>query len=50
MRMRQGRGTVVWKLGPRGEQAALEIQELFTELVAYELTTENNERSISANG
>ena len=45
-----GQGTVVWKLGPRGEQAALEIQELFTELVPYELTTENNERSISANG
>ncbi len=31
-----GQGTVVWKLGPRGEAAALELRNLFEELTRYE--------------
>ena len=31
-----GQGTVVWRLGPRGEAAATELKSLFQELTAYE--------------
>ncbi len=31
-----GQGTVVWRLGPRGEAAALELRNLFEELTRYE--------------
>jgi chromosome partitioning protein len=31
-----GQGTVVWKLGPRGDQAAAEMQSLFRELLGYD--------------
>ena len=31
-----GQGTVVWRLGPRGEAAALELKNLFEELAIYE--------------
>lgn len=31
-----GQGTVVWRLGPRGEAATTELKSLFQELTAYE--------------
>ena len=42
-----GQGTVVWRLGPRGEAAATELKSLFQELTAYE--SPNTERR-AANG
>lgn len=33
-----GQGTVVWRLGPRGEAATLELQTLFEELIGHEST------------
>ena len=42
-----GQGTVVWKLGRRGEEAALEMTALLSELVTYESSTEKHERSTS---
>jgi len=42
-----GQGTVVWQLGPRGEQAAFEIKELFHGLFRQEAA--NTGRSV-ANG
>ena len=43
-----GQGTVVWKLGPRGEAAAAEVQSLFEELLGDE-TQEEHESGV-ANG
>ena len=31
-----GQGTVVWKLGPRAQEAVNEMKTLFTELLRYE--------------
>ncbi len=42
-----GQGTVVWRLGPRGEAAATELKSLFQELTAYE--SPNTQRR-AANG
>ena len=42
-----GQGTVVWRLGARGESAALEIRELFNGL--FRQDTQRDERSV-ANG
>jgi chromosome partitioning protein len=42
-----GQGTVVWRLGPRGELAALEIREVFNGLLGQE--SQKHEPSI-ANG
>ena len=42
-----GQGTVVWRLGPRGEAAASELKTLFEELAIYEPS--NDERR-AANG
>lgn len=36
-----GQGTVVWKLGPRGEAAATEVQSLFEELLGYDAQEEH---------
>ena len=33
-----GQGTVVWRLGPRGEAATLELKTLFEELIGHEST------------
>ena len=42
-----GQGTVVWRLGPRGELAALEIREVFNGLLGQD--SKNDERR-AANG
>ena len=42
-----GQGTVVWRLGPRGEAAGLELRNLFEELASHE--SPNAERR-AANG
>jgi chromosome partitioning protein len=42
-----GQGTVVWRLGPRGEAAGSELRNLFEELASHEST--NTERR-AANG
>ena len=43
-----GQGKVVWQMGPRAEDAAREIRELFEELLAYEAGGEtNHERSVA---
>jgi chromosome partitioning protein len=42
-----GQGTVVWRLGPRGEAAAFEMRSMFNELYRYDTT--NHERR-AANG
>jgi len=43
-----GQGKVVWQMGPRAEDAAREIRELFGELLAYETGGEtNHERSVA---
>lgn len=42
-----GQGTMVWRLGPRGEAAAAELKSLFQELIAYE--SPNTQRR-AANG
>lgn len=42
-----GQGSVVWRLGPRGEAAASEVRNLFQELADYE--SSNTERR-AANG
>ena len=42
-----GQGTVVWRMGPRGEAAASELRNLFQELASYE--SSNFERR-AANG
>jgi chromosome partitioning protein len=31
-----GQGTVVWRMGPRAQDAAIEIKTLFEELISYE--------------
>jgi len=43
-----GQGKVVWQMGPRAEDAAREIRDLFRELLAYEAGGEtNHERSVA---
>jgi chromosome partitioning protein len=42
-----GQGTVVWRLGPRGEAAASEVKCLFEELAIYE---SSNDERCAANG
>ena len=43
-----GQGTVVWRLGRRGEMAALEMRELLNGL--FRETTEEHERSVANGG
>ena len=40
-----GQGTVVWRLGPRGEAAAAELKNLFEELAVYE--SPNTQRRVA---
>jgi chromosome partitioning protein len=44
-----GQGTVVWRLGQRATQAALEMQEILNEIVNYDSTKPEaiNERSVN---
>ena len=45
-----GQGKVVWEMGPRAEEAAREIQELFEELLPHETgATTLDDRSIANN-
>ena len=44
-----GQGTVVWRLGPRATQAALEMEEVLKEIVNYDSTKSQTvaERSVN---
>jgi chromosome partitioning protein len=42
-----GQGTVVWRLGLRGEHAAREMRAIFEGLGMYERATTNDERSVA---